>query len=325
MHLIISSQRVAARYLLKVAKAKHLKALDFTIGLIRRLSSAGMSLPGGSNEAVMKRLIEMRKLSQRGFSLNTLLENRRLISGKGERILNALEAKESNVLPSDKDLAAFVRAFPDKTKPATEAQRMRMIRIISNATGEEPGKIDNRLIKDKLFFDEAYAALLPHLKGIKSSLDSAIGGSGEGAYASRIKAPGSAFKKQGRAKMSILSFRDLVGCRIVADDVASMARIADITQKKFDIVNKKNYFLKDIGYNAINYNLERDSFVFEFQLKTVVNDMEATLSHDLIYAPEKAIVNLTSEQKSLVARVIDVSTQLSMRDWAQAFNIAMQG
>jgi len=316
------SVRVAFRHL--VAKAKYLKALDFTIGLIKRLTDQGLQLPGGNNANVLKRLMEMRKMSQKGFSLETLLENKEMISGKGMAILKKLEKGEEQALPSERDLAAFVQPFSARTEGALKAQAEMLKKVIAQATGEDPDLIHEKMIKDAVFFDRAYEAVLPILQKAKAEVDGAIGGAAEGEYASRMKMGKSIFGKQGREKTSMLYFKDLVGCRVVTPSIQNMAHVAAVTQGKFDILDKKNYYLKNIGYNAINYNLEAAGIVVEFQLKTSVNEMEAALSHDLIYAPEKAIASLDATEKQLVAKVIDVSTQLSMKEWAEAYDIGMK-
>lgn len=94
-------------------------------------------------------------------------------------------------------------------------------------------------------------------------------------------------------------------------------------QNSYSLVQKKNYYLENKGYNAINYVLSHDWLMFEFQLKTDINAIEASISHDLIYAEEKAIYKLTTEEKALVSLVIDVSTQLSMNEWAEFINTPM--
>lgn len=307
----------------RVAKAQHLKAIDFTIGLVRRVTREGHALPGNSNAEVLKRLVEMRKASQNGFRLNTLLDNKALLTGAGSRVLHLLETEESKVMPHERDLAAFTRPFPTVVDTALDVQAALFLRVISAETGEDPALIEDRLIKDAEFFAKAFDAIEPLLRKAKASLDASIGAASEGKYESRLKKADSAFGKQGRNQTSILRFKDLVGCRSVVDTVANMARVSAEAQSKIDVLDKKNYFLRNTGYNAINYNLQVGGVVVEFQLKTSANAAEAALSHDLIYAPEKAIVSLSDMEKNLVARVIDVSTQLSMRDWAQAFDLAM--
>lgn len=317
-------ERVASGYMLKEAKRKHLKAIDFTIGLVRRLSAAGARLPGVNNDAVIKRLIEMRRASQvKGFDMASMLENKALLSGKGKTILKLLEKTEAKVLPDDQDLAGFIKDFGNRSPAAQDAQAKKFAETIARSTGEDSAAVERRVTVDEDFFNDGFTAVMPLLKKALSAADSTIG-SGAGAYASRIKEPKSSFGKQGREGMSFLRFKDLVGCRIVSPTIREMAKVAVVTQGKFDILQKKNYYLKNVGYNAINYVFGAGAVVCEFQLKTSANDIEAALSHDLIYAEEKAIIKLPQAEKDMVSRVIDVSTQLSMRDWAKAFDVAMR-
>jgi len=86
------------------AKAKHLKAIDFTIGLLRRLQKQDKKFPIPYNVAI-ERLKEMRKLSQLGFRLDTLMKNVESLRGnKGEAVLDKLEKEESKLLPRQKGL-----------------------------------------------------------------------------------------------------------------------------------------------------------------------------------------------------------------------------
>lgn len=321
-HLIAA--RVVKSYSDKIAKAKHLKAIDFTIGLIRRVMAMGESLPGGSNQEVLKRLIEMRKASQKGFQLGTLLDNKAMVSGKGKDILKMLEREESKVMPREKDLAEFVKPFANQSPGAVEVQADKFAKMImaeTDLTSRE--EVEDAIVRDAVIFDAAFAAVEPALKKAKAAADSIIGGSASGVYESRIKDPKSTFGKQVREGINpFIYFKDLVGCRVVTPTVANMAEVAAATQSSsLKILQKKNFYLQNKGYNAINYVMSLDGAVIEFQLKTSVNAIEAAISHDLIYAPEKAIIELSSADKSLVARVIDVSTQLSMREWAEVFDI----
>lgn len=319
------AERIAAEYMLKEAKRKHLKAIDFTIGLVRRLSSAGAKLPGGSNEGVIKRLIDMRRASQiKGFRMETLLENKTLLTGKGSTILKVLEKNEAKVLPNERHLAGFVKEYPNKSPSAQDAQAKKWGVKIASMTGEDAGTIEARVMEDWEFFQIAYDIVLPDMLKAKSAMDGTIGSSAEGTYKSREKAAPNTFKKQPRAGESFLRFKDLAGCMVITPTVANMAAVAVATQGKFEVVQKKNWYLRNAGFNAINYVFTNAGTLCEFQLKTDINAMEAALSHDLIYAPEKAIVSLSGEEKKMVAGVIDVSTQLSMREWSDTFDIAMK-
>lgn len=106
----------------KEAKPKYLKAIDFTLGLLRRLERQGKTLPGASIDTVVRRLIDMRKAAQSGFRLDTLLENKKHLSGRGAAVLSALEAEEAKLLPSERNLAAFIKPFSDTTNQYLQKQ-----------------------------------------------------------------------------------------------------------------------------------------------------------------------------------------------------------
>jgi len=315
--------RNAAYAQLIEAKAKHLQAIDFTLGLLRRMQRQGKKFPIDYNVAV-KRLQEMRKMSQSGFRLDTLMENiEKLRGSKSTIVLNKIEKAESRLLPAQQDLNAFLKEFPVKTKSATAQQSKIYLKAIAPVLNVDPSEVGDLVIKDAVAFQKAYDAILPMLEKLKSAVDSMMPKSLGTSYLSRIKTAESSFPKQVRDERApFFTFRDLVGCRILTENPSSLAAAANKAQGSFDIVDKKNYYLKGQGYNAINYNLAHNGLIFEFQLKTEVNDIEANISHDLIYAKEKAVVNLSKEEKSLVGKVIDVSTQLSMRDWESLMNIS---
>lgn len=325
------SERVAARYIqaqwVKEAKPKYLKALDFTAGLIKRLTAQGKRLPGNSNAEVLRRIFEMRSLVQSdGIDLTTIVQNKKAISGAGKVILEKLEAEEADLLPSDKDLAPFVKAFPNQADTAATAQGKYLLGIISQATKvADVVEIKQRLMTDRDFFDDAFKACRVEVNGMRAGIVSSLGGKIAGHFEERAKQAESCFGKQSRDNKPFVFFKDLVGCRTVVPTVRELAVGSSVAQSQFNVLDKKNYFLKAEGtYNAINYNLGAGWLVFEFQLKTDVNAIEAALSHDLIYAQEKAITKLTNEEKHLVAVVIDVSTQLSMKEWADTFELAVK-
>ena len=323
----LAVSRVVQAHMDKLAKRKHLKAIDFTLGLVKRLTAMGEKLPGNSNQEVIKRLMQMRKLSQKGIDLSTIIENKELLSGRGMEILKLLEKKEAQVSVSDKDLSEFVKPFPNNSAAAVEEQAATFAKAIMAATNAKTRQeVEDLVVKDKEFFDLAFAAVTPMLQKAKAAADSTIGGSAQGKYESRIKKADSTFGKQTRENVEpFIYFKDLVGCRVVTPTIPNMAEVANATQNSsLKVIQKKNFYLQNKGYNAINYVLSLQGAVIEFQLKTDANALEAAISHDLIYAPEKAIIDLSSSDKSLVGKVIDVSTQLSMRDWAEAFGIAMK-
>jgi len=298
------------------AKAKHLKAIDFTIGLIKRLQKQGKKFPIDYNVA-LSRLKQMRKLSQSKFRMDTLMDNIDMLKGTaGKQLLNRMEKSESKLLPRETDFQAFLKEFPNKSQQACDRQEKLFLAVIAKSLNMDPELVPDMVIKDRVVFESAYKAILPLLVQLKRDVDAAMPRNLGVVYESRIKEPNSAFPKQVREdREPFIRFRDLVGCRILTNDVRSMAAAANQAQQSFNLVQKKNYYFKKQGYNAINYVLVSNGLTFEFQLKTTINDIEANISHDLIYAKEKAIVQLSPAEKSLVAKVIDVSTQLSMRDW----------
>lgn len=301
------------------AKASWLKAIDFTIGLLRRLQKLGKKFPVDYNVAI-KRLIEMRKITQDKFRMDTLGKNLELLEkGKGRQVVNQAEKIEKKYTPTARDYAAFQQALPNKAGAAKEAQAKRLIAALAPVLNVDPAEVEDLVIDDKAAFEKAYATILPELKKLKSDVDAMMPKSLGIDYGSRVKDPNSLFLKQTRegARVPFTRFSDLVGCRIVTANLRDMCAAAYITQKKFDIVNKKNYYVKTMQYNAINYNFVRNGIVVEFQLKTKMNDVEARITHDLIHAKEKAIVDLSDREKDLVGKIIDASTQLSMREWQE--------
>lgn len=320
---LVVTHLAADEWWTKVAKPKYLKAIDFTIGLLRRLKASGKQLPGASFDEAINRIISMRKAVQGGFKLDTLFQNKQLLSGRGTAILAKLEQAEAKLLPSEKDLAGFVQTFSDKTGPATERQARMLVGIIAKELKVPEASVERRVLTDQDFMMQAFAACMPTFSKVYSAVVSKMRSAVKGGFEHRIKQAKSSWGKQGGSE-PFYRFRDIIGARGVTSSVADMAAAATQLQKDFKPVAKKNYYLQNKGYNAINYNLVEGNMVFEFQLKTDVNRVEAALSHDLIYAKDKAIVNLSDEEKKLVGLVIDVSTQLSMKEWAQAFEIPMR-
>ncbi len=325
---MVSPRRVAQRHLqaiwLREAKSSYLKAIDFTLGLIKRLTKEGKTLPGGKNQDVIYRLMTLRQAAQQGIDLRPIVENKALLSGAGTSILKRLEEDESRLLPTQKDLVAFTQLCPAQSAQALAAQADGLGGIIAKELGVKASEVEERLLWDTSFAYEAFDAIGPKLATAKTAVVSALAGKVPGEFLSRIKDAKSSIGKQGRAGTSFLRFKDLIGCRSVVEDVRALAAATRLAQDAFDVAEKKNYFLQNTGYNAINYVLLQDGFLIEYQLKTAINDFEASLSHDLIYAKEKAIASLSDQEKKLVATVIDVSTQLSFRQWGEAFDLAVK-
>jgi hypothetical protein len=97
-------------------------------------------------------------------------------------------------------------------------------------------------------------------------------------------------------------------------------------QSKIDVVSKENKYggltMGEGGYNAVHYTLVVDSLVVEYQVKAKVNKLEAGLSHDLVLSDDKFrdrfnMDPLPAAQKDLIERVINISSQLSMREFSE--------
>jgi hypothetical protein len=318
---VASAWLTASRTL--TAKARYLKAIDFTIGLVRRLDAEGKSLPGLGTADLLARLIDLREAAQRGVNLANLPGNIKTLGAYGERILAEVARRETTILPSTENYAAFVQPFPKTVDRLIEVQARNLEKIIANDLDVPVASVATKVLSDRAFFDLAFAACIPEISGVYRRIVGQM--SGLGHLEHRLKNAKSCWGKQHReGPIPFYRFKDLVGTRIVAGSIPQMAAVAKGVQDTFGILDKKNYYIRGGGYNAINYNMSQNWLVFELQLKTNVNAAEASLSHDLIYAPEKAVTNLTAEEKALVAMVIDVSTQLSMADWNQTFGVPVR-
>lgn len=304
------------------AKAQYLKAIDFTIGLVRRLERMGKPLPGMPTPELLARLVDLREAAQQGVNLHHLKANLRSLNVYGERILARIAQEEARIIPSDEAFSAFVKPFPKTIDRAVEVQSRHLEQIISRELNVPVASITPKLMSDQSFYSQAYAAVLPSIAGKYQSIVGQM--SSLGRLEHRIKGADSCWGKQFREDMPFHRFKDMVGTRVVASTIPQMANVAKGVQDTFNILDKKNYYLKGGGYNAINYNMADGWLVFEFQVKTEVNAAEAALSHDLVYAKEKAVMKLTEDEKRLVGMVIDVSTQLSMAEWNQAFGVPVR-
>ena len=320
--------RVATRWLESsrtlTAKAKYIKAVDFTIGLLRRLQNSGTGeLSDVPVRELTLRLIELRGAAQSGVNLQALSENIGILNTYGKRVLDRVEILEMGVLPSDRDYAAFVKPFPKNVDNAITTQARYLEGVIARELDVPREAVSGKVLNDKAFFNHAFAVCGVEISGMYRKIVSKMSLVGDLEH--RMKAAKSCWGKQHReGGLPFYMFKDLVGTRISADSLKEVCEVAAQAQKSFGILDKKNYYLKGEGYNAINYNMNEGWFVFEFQLKSKMNATEAALSHDLIYAPEKAVINLSEEQRRLVEMVISVSTQLSMKQWNQYFGVPVK-
>jgi len=340
-------EQVAHAYLtetvwgVRTAKKKYLKAIDYAFGLLRRLQAMGLTLPGAiSYEDALKRMVQLRRDSQQGLDLKTILENRKAL-GAGKKVLEVAAKIEGRLVPdNDSWVSAFISPMPDKKSAAVAKQSDKLISKIRKELGigvrdmSDPD-MGTRVMKDVQFFNQAYAACLPILvskvEGAKSKAESALAEDGRLVVraGTGIKRPDRTFGKQRRKGRPFWEFTDLTGVTGVTGSVAGLIETAARVQSKLDVIEKENYFLmgRTTGaseYNAVHYLLQSDWLAYEFQIRTDANLIEVALSHDLLYKKVEGVPTLTDEQKKLVALVIDVSTQLSFRDWEEATGIAMK-
>jgi ppGpp synthetase/RelA/SpoT-type nucleotidyltranferase len=319
-----SASKVAALWLEArdvTAKPRYLKAVDYTIGLVKRLDSSGLlSFPTGT----LRRLVDLREAASIGVDLSAVSRNVGLLSTYGAKILNQVESMEKRVAPLDEDFAAFSKPFPKTVDNALLVQSRFLEGLISREMGVPRASVSSSVLGSKEFFNEAFSICSVEVSRVYRSIVSKV--SSLGNTKSRMKDPKSCWGKQHReaTPLPFYEFKDLIGTRVVADSLVQLCSIAKSVQNNFGVLDKKNYYLLGKGYNAINYNMQEGWAVFEFQLKTEMNNVEAKLSHDLIYAPEKAVLNLSPEEKELVAMVITLSTQLSMRDWHRNFGVPVK-
>jgi hypothetical protein len=306
----VDARQVDAEWHL-VAKAQYLKAIDWTIGLVKRVDL-------GHGTEIIRRLIDLRKAAQSGFRLDTLLENKKILTGYGASALRSLEKKEESLTPDQKDLAEFMKPFPDKEMAARIKQSKKLEEAIAKTLGVDVTTIQDRTLADQSFMFEAYAAVHPMLSKVYSAFVSSVKPDKHG-----MKAPDRCWEKQGRKQRPFYEFGDLSRGMKVVTTVKELAAAAAAVQKALPVLNKDNYYLENKGFNSINYSLQQDWCTVELQVKTTINKIEQQLSHDLIYK-DVGVATLTKQEKDLVAAVIDVSTQLSMRQWQEMFEIPMR-
>ena len=316
--IIDPSVRVAsADWAARVATPVYLRAIDWTIGLLRDVlknpskNLNGNHIPGDPQELI-RRLILLRGLAQDGMDLSKLQEQFDLVKRKGIEVLKSVAAGQDHLTPSERDSAAFFKEFPDGEKAAIAVQSKYCTNLIAEALGIDQKEVRHSVMSQEVLMNRAYDVLEPMLVRERQSIVAVLGSASE----SRVKEAGSCWGKQSRKNRPFYEFGDLIGCRIVAEDVRDLAAICNRVQSKLDIFAKDNRFLVNDAYNAIHYTLSGGVFCAELQVKTTMGDREAQLSHNLIYAPEKRVRNLTTEQARLIAMVIDISTQIGLRDLA---------
>jgi len=334
------SMRVACRHLEaqwhREAKPQYLKALDFVAGLIRKFDKDGMQISGDApNRDLMQRVVRMRQMVQDGFDLGLLAENNSLFSAAGDKAVARIEqaeAKQQKLLPEEKVLRAFMKTYPDKEQGGRRKQAAFLRNLIISRLGlgrEQAANLDDLVMSDRRLYDRAFGVVNEYVLAQKQKVSSALGTS-PGKFQIRDKENHSTWEKSTRRKkVPFYMLGDLLGCRSITTTIPAMAEACAIAQAKVDVVAKENKYLDtEGGYNAVHYALMEGSLVVEYQVKAKVNSMEAAISHELIYSDAKfrdkfKMEPLGAAQKAMVSRVIDISTQLSLRDFENYFNLGL--
>jgi len=339
--------RVAYRHLLssgfrKSAKAKHLKAIDFVLGLIRDFDNRGQKVSKDvSNQNLLRRIIRMREMVQGGFDLNLLVENDAILSGKGGKIVDRikeLESLEDKARIKGSELKAFMRVYPDKEDGArrSQAKFFRQLIIRSLNLGQDRADLlDDLVMSDRGFYAEAFKVVNDYVNIIKPQVSSKLA-SAPGKYEIRDKEEGSAWDKAKKRGIPFYLLGDLLGCRSITTSVPDMAAACLEGQKKLDVVAKDNKYLDTQGgYNAVHYALVMDHLVVEYQVKAKVSHYEASLSHDLIHSDDKFYSRFnpnkskdgpqppSASEEALIKKVVDVSTQLALVDLERYFEMGL--
>lgn len=335
-----SSLRVAYRHLdaqwHREAKPKYLQALDFVAGLIRRFDADGMQVSGeASNRELLRRIIRMRQAVQDGFDLSLLTENNSLFSAAGAAAVARIEdaeAREAELLPPEKVLKAFMKVYPDKEAGARRQQADFLRKLIIDSLGlgrEQARNLDDLVMQDRELYDRAFHVVNQYVLKQKNRVSSSLSQS-PGRFQIRDKENQSTWDKSTRRKrVPFYALGDLLGCRSITTTIPAMAEACADAQASVDVVAKDNKYLDTAGgYNAVHYSLMSGNLVVEYQVKAKVNSMEAALSHELIYSDDKfrekfKMEPLPAAQKAMVSRVIDISSQLSLRDFEKYFELGL--
>ena len=343
-----SALRVAFRYaqmgLHKEAKPKHLKAIDFTIGLIRDFNKRGLKIsadPKVQNKELLRRLIQMRKMVQKGFDLDVLLENDEILSGKGKRIvkrIRELESQSQKAQLKGKELKAFMKTYPDKEDGARRLQadffRQLIIKELS-PTNEQKEDMDYLVQDDFDFYKKAYGVVVKFVKDQMGVVSGTLGSAG-GTFQIREKKLDSTWKKSQKKKVPFYMLGDLLGCRSILSSMPAMAAACEIAQSKMKVVAKDNKYLdQGIRYNAVHYAFSVNKLVVEYQVKAEVSHFEASLTHELLHAG-KFMPHFNPEgdpdgpqppsagERKMIETVIDISSQLGLQEMESYFEMGLQ-
>lgn len=334
-HLLASGRPfVASRYLTatweREAKPKYLKALDFVAGLIRKFNSLGLQVSMDiKNDILLRRVIQMRKIVQQGFDPILFAETQDLVGRAGGRILKEIERKDQEIhdnLPDAASQRAFFQKFPDTSDQARHRQAAICRDIIRRALRVDLSDkdLDQLVQEDRDFYNRAFDAVGPRAVAAQRQSASVLSGA-PGKFQSRTKASQSAWDKSTKKKrIPFYLLGDLVGCRSIVKAVPDLCNTTLVAQANLNVVEKDNRYLSlGDGYNAVHYAFIVNGVVVEYQIKTKGNFLETGISHDLLHSDLKfkarfpQVDALSPGDKELVRMVIDISSQLASRDWAE--------
>ena len=293
------------------AKSKLFKAIDFTIGLFKRLQK--VKPEWGAFDLVIPELIKFRNLAQKrniSYTGQTMTQTLNRAYASGQSLLRVAEQFEAKLMISNDDANYFFKELPNKEKEAVSKQSAALDKLIADTLTVPVTEVPSLLMSDKGFFDESYEIVLPFMQEAESAVRGHLR---VGDVKSRLKKADSTFGKQARKKKHFTMLTDLVGAMIVTEDIEGLGYTTRIVQSNFPVLNKENYFMShSTYYAAVNYTVLGESIITEIQVKSEINYVSQMVSHDLIYAPEKAIASLTNDERKLVEIVCGAIKTMSL-------------
>jgi len=287
------------------------------------MKKAGYGFYDASLDQIRERLILLRKIAQVSgdINLSSIEEHTGTIKDRSKKILDRMLEQERNLIPAEKDWDAFLKAYPSNAKKILNDQSASLGQKIQRALDVEPRALYPKLSGDAQFAKLAYDVVVPELaKASREALSSVKGVDGQVQSRPNPTAPGvkafkSAFKKSQKKGVSFIDLGDLVGHRVVCPNIKALAEATAQIQKKLKVAEKDNKYLDNTAYLAVHYDIQTSNKIScEVQVKTTQNLVEAAISHDILHKPENALVALTDSDREMVARVVDISIQMSLED-----------
>lgn len=314
--------KVASAYLeanrMVTAKSIYLKAIDFSFFVLDRMRQAGYKFPDASLEKIKERLRFIRKHFSSDYTkLNELSQG---VKNRSSKLLEELKQLEKELTPNVVDWTEFLKEFPNKNAQGRQKQSQVLRGMLETYTGVSEPELSIRLANDYGFAKNCYEYLTPFFQKAHKEIVTLL--SPFGFVQSRIKEFESAYKKAKKKSISFVDLGDIIGCRGVTSSVPEIAQVAHYVQKNLGILEKENFYLQNKGYIAIHYTLSAANHVLaELQLKSTSSLIEAAISHDIVYKPEMSLISLTPQERKLVARVVNVSLGMTLKELATALKV----